>query len=814
LPVLTPVRPDVFFQLVDAVLTSDRVGRGALDPAGPQRRIVSVESNDRVMQILAGPGSGKTEMLVWRILYELFVLGSPAETLLVTTFTRKAATELEVRLVERCDALLEQAALRGSVLQAPHVHDVRLGTLHSLCDALMREFDKSYMASGTRLIDEHETTVRMARELRFRIGRRMSETSDPLNVVCNTPEVSALFQPPWVSQAWPSTEIQRVDLVRAVLAQHTETWMPRCAERGTRNGVEYHSAATLNITEAFGKLHERWVAYLDDNAIMDFTTIQQRFLERQHTVTAELRHVFVDEFQDTNPVQFAIHLGWLSGAETRLTVVGDDDQSVYRFRGSDIVCFQGLQAECARAGIGFRQEKLEHNHRSTASIVAFSEMFRTRSVLSSISMPKNIQPASAAAAGSPVRLMVGPWSSLATVTAAELAAMRSDDAAALMPDAAILMFSTSEKSSRNAVSPGLEMHDALEAGGLRVSNARNKTAGGPASPVHDLLALISYLVDPVTSASVPGSRRAVEVHASAREAARRPFAISAAPSFASDTHAAFQKRFRKTGGSLSVPAADRADVLAYVDEIRRRLVASASVATGDRRRLTLAAFVARLMSFGYFRNCGYTPQLFRQALFTSLLEANVAPTRRTMSSLDEPMRPSLDDAGKIVWPKQYWDLLRVMATMLEATTLDDVEVDAFSENSVAMLTFHQAKGLEFEHVYVSSTGRDVNPANVLRTQLFSGTPVTYSVTNGHADTRDAEVMRLSEADREREVYVALTRAKSTLTILHDPSHVRSEIRQLNPAIASIFAGVAARPHPLGGGVTVQEFTYPAAGGVS
>ncbi|MFD0583116.1 UvrD-helicase domain-containing protein [Dactylosporangium darangshiense] len=794
----------MFFELVDAVLASEKVGRRPLVADGPQQRIVTVQPDDRVMQILAGPGSGKTEMLVWRILYELLVIGSPAETLLVTTFTRKAATELEVRLVERCDLLLEEATTRGLNIADPHVHDVRLGTLHALCDALMREFDTSYMTAGTRLVDEHETTVRMARELRFKLGRARAQTTDPLNLACNTPAVSALFQPPWESGNWPSTEIQRVELLRAVLAQHTETWIPRCAARNDRNGIEYSSGAATGITEAFKALHRRWVSYLDDNAIMDFTTIQQRFLERQHTVVPELRHVFVDEFQDTNPVQFAIHVGWLAGPSTRLTVVGDDDQSVYRFRGSDIACFQGLEAECQRSGLSFRQEKLEENHRSTATIVEFSESFRRGSVLAALSMPKSIRPASQANVGSPVRLLTGPWSSLARVSAAELAAIRGSEDAALMPDAAVLMFSTSEKSPRNAMSPGLEMRTALEAAGMRAFNARNKTAGGAGSPVHDLLALISYLIDPVTRTVVPGSTRAVEVFATG-DASRRPFAISAEPQFGSPAHAGFQKRFRKAkGGSLATPATDRAGILNFVDEVRARLV-QASSAPVDRRRLTVAAFVARLLSFDYFRNCGYTPQLFRQALFTSLLEANVAPTRRTMSSLDDPMRPTVNAKGKIEWPKQYWDLLRVMGTMLEATMLDDAEVDAFSENAIAMLTFHQAKGLEFDHVYVASTGRAINPANVLRTQLFSGVPVSYSVTNGQVDTRDAEVLRLSAADREREVYVALTRARRALTVLHDPTHPRNDVSQLNPAVAAIFDQIPAEQHPLDATVTVKNF---------
>lgn len=808
MPEPTTLPANVFFELVDAVLTSDQVGRQPLDEGGPQRRIVTVESDDRVLQILAGPGSGKTEMLVWRILFELLVLGSPANSLVVTTFTNKAATELEIRLVERCDQLLDQATRRGFAHTDPHVHDVRVGTLHSLCDGLLREFDDAYMQAGTRLIDEHEALARIAREYRWKLGySSRTQYPGPANIVCDQPQVSALFRPPWENDRWPVTDMQRVELLRNAIAQQAETWVPRCSTRGRRNGVEFVSPE-LGVTDALKTVHERWCAYLDEHAAVDFTTIQQRFRDRQHTVLPEIRHVFVDEFQDTNPIQFAIHVGWLAREDTRLTVVGDDDQSVYRFRGSDIACFQGLQAECEQRGAPFRLEKLEDNHRSSRAIVGFNEGFRQGSILRSVGMDKQLRPASGAVGGDPVRLLTGDWTRLCDVVAVELAKEQRRNGGELAPDGAVLMFSTSERNTRRQTSPASAMRGALEEAGLRVFNARNKTAAMEGSPVHDLLALISYLIDPVRSRRVPGKSRAVEVYASHREQPLRNHADTVVPQFSSDVHAAYQKRFRKAGGSLASPAADRADILAYVDEVRTAL-AQYDTSRSDGRRLTLSAFVARLLSFPYFRNSGYTPTLFRQALFTALLEANIGPTRMTTRSLDEPMRPTMAD-GKVKWPKQYWDLLRVLGTMLQNTPLDDEEVEAFSENAISMLTFHQSKGLEFDHVYVAATGRDVMPANALRTALFSGEAVPYTVNDGQAETNDHRILDLATADRERETYVALTRAKRHLTILCDPSHARTDISRLNPALDEIFDRLPTHAHPLDPGVLVKS--VPAPGG--
>lgn len=800
----------VFFDLVDEVLES--VGRPPLDRASAQPKIIVVNDVDQVLQILAGPGSGKTEMLVWRMIYELVVRGTPAERILVTTFTRKAATELEVRVVERVDALLLAAKRRGLTVADPHVHDVKIGTIHSLCDRLLREFDPDYMAAGIELMDEHQTAVRLAREYRWRLGfeGRPGQPARVVNRLIDREQLTALFRAPWDGDRWPSNNMDRVSYIRALLDQHTETWIPRCALAKTPNAVETKPGGS-GVTDDLVELHDKWIEYLDSQAVMDFATIQERFLEGQDTVVSEIDHVFVDEFQDTNPIQLAIHTGWLGRPETRLTVVGDDDQAMYRWRGSDINCFIGLEDLCAERGVAYRREVLERNYRSTANIVTFTEAYRTTSILGTpgLALPKTVRPAPAAVAGDPVRLLVGDWAALSAVVAAELkteqtrleAAAVDDPEISNVIDAAILLFSTSEKVTRNNRAPAVDLRTALETRGLRVYNPHNKTAGRPGSPVHDLIALISYLIDPVSKAPAGTNGRMVEVHASCREADRWPYAVSHPGRYRiSDAHATFQKQFRKSqGGSIDQHSPHHADLLAYVDAVRDRLVAT------DSPRLTLSAFVARLLSKPRFRTCGYTPSLFRQALFTALLEANIAPSRRTLSSLDDAMNPTRAANGQIEWPKQFWQLLDVFGGLLHAADLDDVEVDAFAEKAVAMLTFHQAKGLEFDHVYVGCTGRRVTPQNVLRTMLFSGDDARYTVAAGQVETKDKKILQLAQADREREVYVAMTRAKRRLTILYDPNDDR-DVMSLNPGIAAITAGTPASAHPLDSSIRIHEIT--------
>ena len=798
-----------FFDLLDEVL--GLVGRAPLAPGGPERAIIGVRPEDRVLQILAGAGSGKTEMLVWRVLYQLLVTGTPSSRVMVTTFTNKAATELSVRVVERSDALLEQARKRGLEPADPHVHDLRIGTLHSLCDALLAEFDDAYMAAGTQVIDETETRVRMTRTHRWTLGFTGRQPGRTIDRLLTCEDLVALFRPPWDEGRWPGNTFQRISFLTALLGQHTETWLPRCGPSGQLNGVEV-TAGRPGLTDDLITLQERWEDYLNEQDILDFATVQLRFQQRQAAIVPRLDHVFVDEFQDTNPIQFAIHLAWLTRPETRLTAVGDDDQALYRFRGSDIACFTGLEDACHEAGIAFRREKLEQNWRSSSQIVAFTGAFRRETVLAQVSMPKTVRAPRGAPVGAPPRLLQGTWAALCDQVAAELSALgagRLPCGNEVPPSVAVLMFSTSEKESRRGGQPGLAMRQALESQGLRVYNPRNKTAGRQGSPVHSLAALLSYLIDPVTIAPAGAGGRPVMVWASCGDPAKSAFAVTAPPAFPIATaHATIQKEFRGSTAGIRAPTPAIADPLGYLDQIRADLADATEAhlaGRGRQPRLSLSGLVARLLTFPRFRDVGFTPALFREALFTRLLEANVAPTRRSRAALDQALAPTLDADGKVVWPDEIWNFLNIFGPLLKESDLDDVEDDAFSEHAVALLTFHQAKGLEFDHVYVGLTGREPNVHAVLQTMLFSGTPVPYEVDeNGQPACRDPEVARLALADREREVYVAITRAKERLTLLHDPADTRP-MTALNPGIEALFAG---RPtHRVPGQLGLVERTW-------
>lgn len=801
----TTIPAVVFFELVDEVLVG--VGREPLDGGDPHRRIITVRPDDRVLQILAGAGSGKTEMLVWRVLYELMVLGTAASKVIVTTFTRKAATELAVRMVERSDSLLDQARKRGLEPADPHVHDLRIGTLHSLCDALLAEFDAEYMSAGTEVVDETETRVRLTRVHRFALGFTGRPQGRVIDRLLAREELVALFRPPWDDWHWPGNTFQRMGFLQMVLGQQTETWLPRCGPSGTPNGIE---ALSAGVTDDLVQLQERWERYLDEQSILDFATIQHRFRQRQDVAVDHVDHVFVDEFQDTNPIQLAIHLHWLVRAETRLTVVGDDDQALYRFRGSDIACFTGLEANCRNANIGYRREKLEQNWRSTKRIIQFAGAFRDATVLSQVSMDKTIRAPKTTSLGEQPRLLEGPWTSVCDHIAAEIDALGAGqvpDGQPVAPSVAVLLFSTSEKEGRRGGTAALDLRRALERRGLRVYNPRNKTAARQGSPVHSLAALLSYLIDPVVCAPVGKGGRDIMVWASCNDTAKAACAPVEPPTFAvAPAHAGIQKGYRGSVAGVRLPDPSVAPLLAYLDQVRDDLVAATEAYQAGRGaavRLTISGLVARLLAFPQFRGVGFSPALFREALFTQLLEANIAPTRRTRSSLDRALAPTRNAAGKVVWPDEMWSFLGLFGALINETNLDDIEDDAFADHAIALLTFHQAKGLEFDHVYVGVTGRQPAPHSVLQTMVFSGQRVRYRVdADGQPRSPDETVAQLALADRERELYVAITRAKERLTIIHDPNDQRP-LCSLNPALKSLYEAQRARSLP--GGITERKW---------
>jgi superfamily I DNA/RNA helicase len=803
-----------FWSVLDGALIKS--GRKPLDKSGSktERSIISAAGPHQVLRILAGPGSGKTEMLVWRVLYDLIICGTKAERILLTTFTRKAAEELTVRLSERAEAFVYCASKMGITVPDPKIHDVRIGTIHSLCDSMLSEFVDAYYQQDIRLLDELETELHLRKWWWQQVGGTQVR-----NLVGRTVLGSLISRALIRPNNWTDAQIS----LGSALAHHTETWLPRCsAPPGKLNALEAHHGAS-GLTADLKTLQQGWTTYLLDKPLaLDFTQIQAQFLECQAMMLDQIDHVYVDEFQDTNPIQYAIHFGWLTtrGRDPdlppmRLTVVGDDDQSIYRFRGSDVGCFMSLEGDCKKHKIPFRQEILQNNYRSSGNIVSFSQAYRNSAIPAKCSLKKVVTPVKPK--GATVRLITGPWSDLCSLVAREAQTNGYRRGNKPKKEMATLLFSASEKAGRQGASakPASDLRAALDAANIEVANPRNKIAGLTSSHVHTLTAVLSWFIDPLTRPINPASGKPKRCAAGFRDDSMAAMAPTVRPSWVPDEgHLRVQAQCWELycGKNNLGPTVRSSDpefnvVLDYLADLRDKLPkawAKFDAGKAKKPRLTLAGLAARLISMPLFRNTGYSMELFRQAMFTELSETAIAASRSTGFSIDDPIEVRTDAAGKPDWDSRVWDFIGSLGLMVAGSSLNDPEVETLQQHAFPILTFHQSKGLEYDEIYLAATGRPVDSIPVILTRVFSGDPVNglRVDSSGNLSYTDPDVDDWARADAAREIYVAMTRAKDRLTILHDPDHA-DRFMALDATIASLFAKLPERKTE--DGLIIQEW---------
>ena len=277
--------------------------------------------------VLAGPGSGKTRVLTRRIAYLIDEAGVAPWHILAVTFTNKAAGEMRGRV----EAIFAEKFGPPPPGQPPRLGGLTVGTFHSLCARILRV----------------ETAA---------IG----------------------FQPNWV--IYDSAD--QLALVRNLMRDMNldeKRFAPRAVHAfisKKKNDLELPGAtrATSYFDEIAGRVYERYQQALQLNNAMDFDDLLlfTVLLLRQNQPIREKyqqkwRFLLVDEFQDTNAAQYEM-VQLLAGAPTNnrnLFVVGDEDQSIYRFRGADYRNVQLFRRDFPDAVVVL----LEQNYRSTQTIL-------------------------------------------------------------------------------------------------------------------------------------------------------------------------------------------------------------------------------------------------------------------------------------------------------------------------------------------------------------------------------------------------------------------------------------------------------------
>lgn len=269
-----------------------------------QRAVITTEGK---ILVLAGAGSGKTSVLTHRIAYLIQQKETPPEAILGLTFTNKAAQEMRERV----------AKMVGSSI----AKKITLSTFHSFCyKMLRREIEHLGFTSQFTLYDEREM-----RRLLIQVAKDLLCQEKDIPSVDAVLETISLAK----SQGLSAEEIPQSGIVKDLFSRLDEAMR-------AYNAVDFDSLLVLAVA------------------------LLEQFPHLQEKYQSLFRYIMIDEYQDANPIQCKL-ASLLSKKHGNLFVVGDDDQSIYKFRGADIT--QILQFPYTTL------IKLEENYRSKNPIL-------------------------------------------------------------------------------------------------------------------------------------------------------------------------------------------------------------------------------------------------------------------------------------------------------------------------------------------------------------------------------------------------------------------------------------------------------------
>jgi DNA helicase-2/ATP-dependent DNA helicase PcrA len=285
-----------------------------IDPLNDAQREAVTAQNDHLL-VLAGAGSGKTRVLVHRIAWLMQVDKVPPTGILAVTFTNKAAKEMRYRIEQMMDI-----PARG----------LWFGTFHGIAHRLLRaHHNDAGLPENFQVLDSDD-------QLRL-IKRVMREL-----------QIDESRWPPKQAQWFINSQKDE-----GLRAEHTQ-----------ENPGDHFTSTMLMVYRQYEKL-------CNLSGLVDFGELLLRshelWLHRPELLKhyqSRFQHILVDEFQDTNAIQYA-WLQILAGNRVPLTVVGDDDQSIYGWRGAKIENIQQYQRDFPNA----RLVRLEQNYRSTQLIL-------------------------------------------------------------------------------------------------------------------------------------------------------------------------------------------------------------------------------------------------------------------------------------------------------------------------------------------------------------------------------------------------------------------------------------------------------------
>lgn len=284
-----------------------------LDTLNPAQKNAVIAGEGPVL-VLAGPGSGKTRVLTQRIAYLIGYQGVRPYQMLAVTFTNKAAREME----HRVQALLGQEMTRGLLL----------GTFHATCARILRRESDRLPVSNEFVIfdaDDQQKVVKTAiKELNL------------------------------------NDKVYRPVVVHAAISRAKNELI----QPADFPVVTYRDEAVKRIYQRYQEMLQQSNGVDFDDLLLMTTNLMAEHPDAREKYAQRFRHVLVDEFQDTNIAQYTL-LKHLSSVHNNIFVVGDPDQSVYRWRGADYRNVQRFEQDFPGAQVIL----LEQNYRSRQTIL-------------------------------------------------------------------------------------------------------------------------------------------------------------------------------------------------------------------------------------------------------------------------------------------------------------------------------------------------------------------------------------------------------------------------------------------------------------
>ena len=322
-----------------------------------------ITSEGESIKVVAGPGSGKTTVIVLRILKAIYVEGMNPDQIMATTFTRKAASELKSRILSWGEGLrkffLDDPKMDNSQrthIQRLNFDSIVTGTIDSISESIMSDY-RQPDKNPPILIERFVARTFMMRELHFKI----------------TEEERIIFQQEHDSISPDMKKMRNAkDKISFLLEIHS-----RLAE----NLIPVEEIA--DRLPIISKIIMGFRNTLKERLYVDFPALETSFLEFIKSSDSEefkskIRLLLIDEYQDTNVLQEKIYLNLGKKVVSNggyIIVVGDDDQSIFRFRGSRVFLFSDLETRSESFGICFKTAFLSTNYRSSPSIVRFCNDF-------------------------------------------------------------------------------------------------------------------------------------------------------------------------------------------------------------------------------------------------------------------------------------------------------------------------------------------------------------------------------------------------------------------------------------------------------